>query len=209
MREQRIFEYFPELSELQRQQIADLYVLYSDWNSKINVISRKDMEYFYERHVLHSLAIAKVLQFLPGSEILDVGTGGGFPGLPLAIMFPETKFHLVDSIGKKIKVVEEVSAALGLTNITATHQRAEEVKLKFDFVVSRAVTRIDEFYPWVAQKFKKKSDHSLENGILYLKGLDLEEEFNALKKPYRVFPLSGFFSEEFFESKAVLYVPVL
>jgi 16S rRNA (guanine527-N7)-methyltransferase len=208
MREQRIFEYFPELTEIQRQQISDLYVLYSDWNSKINVISRKDMEHFYERHVLHSLAIAKVIKFLPAANVLDVGTGGGFPGLPLAILFPETNFHLVDAIGKKIKVVQEVAAALGIKNISTSHQRAEEVKANFDFVVSRAVTRIEEFYPWVARKFKSTSKHDMDNGILYLKGLDLEEEFNALKKPYQVFPLSDYFTEEFFSSKAVLYVPV-
>jgi 16S rRNA (guanine527-N7)-methyltransferase len=199
--------YFPNLNDLQYKQLKALGELYSDWNAKINVISRKDMEHFYERHVLHSLAIAKVIQFKPDTQILDVGTGGGFPGLPLAILFPDVSFHLVDSIGKKIKVVQEVSNAIELTNLTAEHTRAEQVSGQFDFVVSRAVTRLAEFYPWVQNKFNKKSFNDLDNGILYLKGLDLMEEFDQLKKPYQLFSLMDYFTEEWFESKGVVFVP--
>ncbi len=199
--------YFPNLNDLQYKQLKALGELYSDWNAKINVISRKDMEHFYERHVLHSLAIAKVIQFKPDTQILDVGTGGGFPGLPLAILFPDVSFHLVDSIGKKIKVVQEVSNAIELTNLTAEHARAEQVSGQFDFVVSRAVTRLAEFYPWVQNKFNKKSFNDLDNGILYLKGLDLMEEFGQLKKPYQLFSLKDYFTEEWFESKGVVFVP--
>jgi 16S rRNA (guanine527-N7)-methyltransferase len=165
------------------------------------------MEHFYERHVLHSLAIAKVIQFKPDTQILDVGTGGGFPGLPLAILFPEVSFHLVDSIGKKIKVVQEVSNALELTNLSAEHARAEQVSGQFDFVVSRAVTRLTEFYPWVQNKFNKKSFNDLDNGILYLKGVDLMEEFDQLKKPYQLFSLKDYYTEEWFESKGLVFVP--
>jgi 16S rRNA (guanine527-N7)-methyltransferase len=199
--------YFPNLNDLQYKQLKALGELYSDWNAKINVISRKDMEHFYERHVLHSLAIAKVIQFKPDTQILDVGTGGGFPGVPLAILFPDVSFHLVDSIGKKIKVVQEVSNAIELTNLTAEHARAEQVSGQFDFVVSRAVTRLAEFYPWVQNKFNKKSFNDLDNGILYLKGLDLMEEFDQLKKPYQLFSLKDYFTEEWFESKGVVFVP--
>ena len=204
-----ILKYFPELTETQIQQFTALGPLYQEWNDKINVISRKDMEHFYERHVLHSLGLAKVIQFAPGTKILDVGTGGGFPGIPLAIMFPETNFYLVDSIGKKIKVVQEVATALGLTNIRSKHCRAEEVNEKFDFVVSRAVTRLINFYPWVHNKFDKKSINSLDNGILYLKGIDLSEEFDELHKPYQLFALTEYFEEEFFESKGVIHIPIL
>ena len=202
-----IQRYFPNLSDLQYKQLKALGELYSDWNAKINVISRKDMEHFYERHVLHSLAIAKVIQFKPDTQILDVGTGGGFPGVPLAILFPEVSFHLVDSIGKKIKVVQEVSNALELTNLSAEHARAEQVSGQFDFVVSRAVTRLTEFYPWVQNKFNKKSFNNLDNGILYLKGVDLMEEFDQLKKPYQLFSLKEYYSEEWFESKGLVFVP--
>jgi 16S rRNA (guanine527-N7)-methyltransferase len=202
-----IQHYFPNLSDLQYKQLKALGELYSDWNAKINVISRKDMEHFYERHVLHSLAIAKVIQFKPDTQILDVGTGGGFPGLPLAILFPEVSFHLVDSIGKKIKVVQEVSNALELTNLSAEHARAEQVSGQFDFVVSRAVTRLTEFYPWVQNKFNKKSFNDLDNGILYLKGVDLMEEFDQLKKPYQLFSLKDYYTEEWFESKGLVFVP--
>jgi 16S rRNA (guanine527-N7)-methyltransferase len=202
-----IQRYFPNLSDLQYKQLKALGELYSDWNAKINVISRKDMEHFYERHVLHSLAIAKVIQFKPETQILDVGTGGGFPGVPLAILFPEVSFHLVDSIGKKIKVVQEVSNALELTNLSAEHARAEQVSGQFDFVVSRAVTRLTEFYPWVQNKFNKKSFNDLDNGILYLKGVDLMEEFDQLKKPYQLFSLKEYYSEEWFESKGLVFVP--
>jgi len=202
-----IQRYFPNLSDLQYKQLKALGELYTDWNAKINVISRKDMEHFYERHVLHSLAIAKVIQFKPETQILDVGTGGGFPGLPLAILFPEVSFHLVDSIGKKIKVVQEVSNALELTNLSAEHARAEQVSGQFDFVVSRAVTRLTEFYPWVQNKFNKKSFNDLDNGILYLKGVDLMEEFDQLKKPYQLFSLKDYYTEEWFESKGLVFVP--
>jgi 16S rRNA (guanine527-N7)-methyltransferase len=202
-----IQRYFPNLSDLQYKQLKALGELYSDWNAKINVISRKDMEHFYERHVLHSLAIEKVIQFKPDTQILDVGTGGGFPGVPLAILFPEVSFHLVDSIGKKIKVVQEVSNALELTNLSAEHARAEQVSGQFDFVVSRAVTRLTEFYPWVQNKFNKKSFNDLDNGILYLKGVDLMEEFDQLKKPYQLFSLKEYYSEEWFESKGLVFVP--
>jgi 16S rRNA (guanine527-N7)-methyltransferase len=202
-----IQRYFPNLSDLQYKQLDALGELYSDWNAKINVISRKDMEHFYERHVLHSIAIAKVIQFKPDTQILDVGTGGGFPGLPLAILFPDVSFHLVDSIGKKIKVVQEVSNALELTNLSAEHARAEQVSGQFDFVVSRAVTRLTEFYPWVQNKFNKKSFNDLDNGILYLKGVDLMEEFDQLKKPYQLFSLKDYYTDEWFESKGLVFVP--
>ena len=202
-----IQRYFPNLSDLQYKQIKALGELYSDWNAKINVISRKDMAHFYERHVLHSIAIAKVIQFKPDTQILDVGTGGGFPGVPLAILFPDVSFHLVDSIGKKIKVVQEVSNALELTNLSAEHARAEQVSGQFDFVVSRAVTRLAEFYPWVQNKFNKKSFNDLDNGILYLKGLDLMEEFDQLKKPYQLYSLKDYYAEEWFESKGLVFVP--
>ena len=202
-----IQRYFPNLSDLQYKQLKALGELYSDWNAKINVISRKDMEHFYERHVLHSLAIAKVIQFKPDTQILDVGTGGGFPGVPLAILFPNVSFHLVDSIGKKIKVVQEVSNALELTNLSAEHARAEQVSGQFDFVVSRAVTRLTEFYPWVQNKFNKKSFNDLDNGILYLKGVDLMEEFDQLKKPYQLFSLKDYYTVEWFESKGLVFVP--
>lgn len=202
-----IKKYFPELTSHQYQQFGQLAELYSFWNAQINVISRKDMDQFYERHVLHSLAIAKVIQFKEGTHILDVGTGGGFPGIPLAILFPQCKFYLADSIGKKIKVVNEVAQALGLTNVRAEHIRAEEIKYHFDFVVSRAVTRFADFYPWVKDKFNKRSFNDLPNGILYLKGGDLTEEIAELGRPVESYPISDFFSEEFFETKFVLHVP--
>jgi 16S rRNA (guanine527-N7)-methyltransferase len=201
-------KYFPDLSETQQKQFESLQPLYAEWNEKINVISRKDIDNLYVNHVLHSLGIAKVATFLPGSDVLDVGTGGGFPGIPLAILFPETKFHLVDSIGKKIKVVEAVAAGAGLKNITTAHIRAEEVKSKYDFVVSRAVTRMNEFYEWVSDKFKKENRHALRNGILYLKGGDLTDEMAELAMRYQSFNLTDYFQEEFFETKKVIYVPV-
>ncbi len=202
-----ILRYFPDLTQHQIDQFKQLEHLYNEWNSQINVISRKDMEHFYEHHVLHSLGIAKVIQFKKDTEILDVGTGGGFPGIPLAIMFPEVQFHLVDSIGKKIKVVNEVANAIELKNIIAEHKRAEEVKAKFDFVVSRAVTRLINFYPWVHDRFKKESFNTLDNGILYLKGIDLTEEFDELRKPYQLYPLKDYFKEDFFETKGVIFIP--
>jgi 16S rRNA (guanine527-N7)-methyltransferase len=201
-----VLKYFPEASAAQQQQIAQLQQLYSFWNNQINVISRKDIDLLYERHVLHSLGIAKVINFLPGERVLDVGTGGGFPGIPLAIMFPQTQFHLVDSIGKKIKVVNEVAAALGLSNVKASHLRAEEVKEQFDFVVSRAVTQLKDFYPWVKGKFNKASKNKLANGILYLKGGDLTQEIADAGLAVQQFYLKDYFEEEFFETKQVIYI---
>ena len=203
-----ISHYFPDLSLRQKEQFASLEPLYREWNEKINVISRKDIENLYVNHVLHSLGIARVISFKPKADVLDVGTGGGFPGIPLAILFPETHFHLVDSIGKKISVVKNVAEELRLQNVKAEWVRAEEVNRKYDFVVSRAVTRMEEFYGWVRNKFKKDSCHSLDNGILYLKGGDLDEELTSLKKPYAVYALSDYFKEEFFETKKVVFIPI-
>ena len=201
-----LLKYFPSLTARQLQQFNRLPELYSYWNNQINVISRKDIDMLYERHVLHSLGIAKIISFLPGEKVLDVGTGGGFPGIPLAILFPDTQFHLVDSIGKKIKVVLEVAKALDLKNVTATHQRAEEINQKFDFVISRAVTRVKEFYPWVKNKFNKTSKNTLPSGILYLKGGDLAKEIAESGLKVRQFYLKDYFEEEFFETKQVVYV---
>jgi 16S rRNA (guanine527-N7)-methyltransferase len=201
-----IFKYFPNLNAVQQAQINQLSDLYRYWNSQINVISRKDVDLLYERHVLHSLGIAKVLQFLPGEHVLDVGTGGGFPGIPLAILFPQTQFFLVDSIGKKIKVVNEVASALGLLNVQASHNRAEEINTKFDFVVSRAVTQLKDFYPWVKDKFNKQSKNVLPNGILYLKGGDLTQEIAESALKAKQYYLKDYFKEEFFETKQVVYV---
>ena len=201
-----ILKYFPHLTEIQKIQFQQTLELYPEWNSKINVISRKDIEFLVERHILHSLAIAKVMSFKSGAKILDVGTGGGFPGVPLAILFPEVDFVLVDSIGKKIKVVNEISTAIGLKNLNAYHKRAEEIKDKFDFVVSRAVTRLENFTPWVEGKFKKQNNHALKNGILYLKGGDIDEELESTQYPYMKYPISNFFDEEFFETKYVVHL---
>lgn len=203
-----IFHYFPGLSDQQKKQFSMLFELYKDWNEKINVISRKDIENLYVNHVLHSLGIAKVMSFKPGASVLDVGTGGGFPGIPLAILFPDTRFHLVDSIGKKITVVNGVASSLGLTNVNGEQARAEQLKGEYDFIVSRAVTRLKEFYQWIHNKTKKQSVHSLENGILYLKGGDLDEELNELKRIYQTYDLSDYFTEPFFETKKVVYVPM-
>jgi 16S rRNA (guanine527-N7)-methyltransferase len=203
-----INQYFPDLTAKQKDQFAKLYSLYADWNEKINVVSRKDIENLYVNHVLHSLGIAKVMSFKPGADVLDVGTGGGFPGIPLAILFPETNFHLVDSIGKKITVVNAVAEGLGLKNVKGEQIRAEQIKGKYDFIVSRAVTRLKEFYGWIHQKVKDKSVHDLDNGILYLKGGDLEEELAELKKPYSLYSLPDYFKEDFFETKKVVYVPL-
>lgn len=202
-----ILKYFPEISDVQKQQFEALQGLYEDWNSKINVISRKDIQSLYLKHVLHSLSIAKVIEFLPNTKILDVGTGGGFPGIPLAILFPKTKFHLVDSIQKKIKVVAAVAHALNLENITSEHLRAEAVQGQFDFVVSRAVTTMPSFVKWVNKKVRKEQLHELSNGILYLKGGDLTEELSSFKKT-SIYDLNDFFEEDFFETKKVVHLPL-
>jgi len=199
--------YFPALTEKQVEQFSKLAELYSDWNSKINVISRKDMEQFYVHHVLHSLGISKVMQFQPGTKILDIGTGGGFPGIPLAILFPDCHFHLVDSIGKKITVVKDVAKQLKLSNVEAQQARAEELVRKYDFVVSRAVTRMANFYPWVKNKIRKEDINEYPNGILYLKGGDVDEEMEELGKSYVVYHLEDYFKEDFFETKKVVYMP--
>lgn len=201
-----LYKYFPNVTPEQKAQFDQLGDLYSHWNQQINVISRKDIDELYIRHVLHSLGIAKVQAFSPGSRVLDVGTGGGFPGIPLAILFPETNFVLVDSIGKKIKVVNEVAQALGLNNLEAHHMRAENVEGTFDFVVSRAVTAMPRFVTWVKNKFAKDCKHNLENGILYLKGGDLTEELSSFSR-CRIYPLTDFFKEDFFETKAVVHLP--
>jgi 16S rRNA (guanine527-N7)-methyltransferase len=203
-----IEKYFPRLTDKQRQQFAQLGELYATWNAQINVISRADIDNLYEKHILHSLAIAKVVDFKDFTEILDVGTGGGFPGIPLAILYPNCQFLLVDSIGKKIKVVNEVATALGLENIKAEQMRAELVEGEFDFVISRAVTRLLPFYGWVKGKININNYNKLKNGILYLKGGDLKEELKELGKKSRVFELSDYFTEEFFETKMVVHVPM-
>jgi 16S rRNA (guanine(527)-N(7))-methyltransferase GidB len=202
-----LLKYFPELTEHQQEQFHRMYSLYLDWNSKINVISRKDTEQLYTRHILHSLAIAKIAPFKPGTRVLDVGTGGGFPGIPLATLFPEVRFTLIDSIGKKIKVVEDVAAQLGLQNVTAIHGRAEELKGNFDFVVSRAVTEMQAFLPWVWDKITPGGNNDITNGILYLKGGDLEAELDATRKPYALYPIADLFDNPFFETKFVVYLP--
>ncbi len=199
-----IEKYFPDLTDQQKEQFAKLEVLYGEWNEKINVISRKDMDFLYEKHVLHSLGIAKVMKFEPGTKVLDIGTGGGFPGIPLAILFPEVHFTLIDSIGKKITVVEAVAAGCGLQNITAIHGRAEKLKEKFHFVISRAVTQMPEFLRWLKGKFEKEQFNAKHNGVLYLKGGDLAEELAGLR--CEIFSLNKFFEEAFFETKKVVYI---
>lgn len=203
-----ILKYFPNLTERQREQFAALLPLYEEWNAQINVISRKDMEHFYEHHVLHSLAIAKVMEFASMSEVLDVGTGGGFPGVPLAIMFPNARFTLIDSIGKKIKVVNDVIGRLGLTNSKAMQIRAEQLDGEYDFVVSRAVTTLGEFVPWVKDKMSKSQYNKLRNGILYLKGGDLTNELFTFRHKVKTWNISEWFEEEFFETKKVIYLPL-
>ena len=199
-----ILKYFPEITDEQKQQFEKLEQLYAEWNEKINVISRKDMDGLYEKHILHSLGIAKVMPFADGTKVLDVGTGGGFPGIPLAILFPEVSFTLIDSIGKKIKVVEAVSEGLGLKNVTAVHGRAEKLKEKFHFVVSRAVTQMPEFLRWLKGKFEKEQFNEKHNGVLYLKGGDLAEELAGLR--CEIFQLKNYFEEEFFDTKKVVYL---
>ena len=202
-----IKHYFSDLDDNQLLQFEKLNELYQDWNLKINVVSRKDIDEIYLRHVLHSLGIAKVQAFKPGASILDVGTGGGFPGIPLAILFPETQFHLVDSIGKKIKVVEEVSQGLGLKNVKVTNDRVENIDGQYDFIVSRAVAQMETFVRWVKGKIAKKSEHELKNGILYLKGGDLTEEL-ALYTTAKIYDLKDYFTEEFYDTKKVVHLPL-
>ena len=202
-----IKKYFKSLTEDQLSQFEQLEGLYKEWNAQINVISRKDIDELYLRHVLHSLGIVKVQSFKPKARVLDVGTGGGFPGIPLAILFPATKFHLVDSIGKKIKVVTEVANSIGLKNVTASHERAENVKGEFDFIVSRAVTNMDDFVKWTRKKVAKKQQHELSNGILYLKGGDLTNELVNFPKA-TLYNLQDYFSEDFFETKKVVHIPL-
>ncbi|WP_221394533.1 16S rRNA (guanine(527)-N(7))-methyltransferase RsmG [Dyadobacter sp. NIV53] len=203
-----IKKYFPDLTASQMDKMAQMEELYQFWNAKVNVISRQDIDTLYERHILHSLGIAKVIQFKSGTSILDVGTGGGFPGIPLAIMFPDVQFHLVDSIGKKVRVVQEIAQALELTNVKAEQIRAEKLEDEYEFVVSRAVTRLTPFTGWVRKNISRNSFHSLRNGILYLKGGDLTEEIAELNLKTRVYELSDYFKEEFFQTKKVVYVPL-
>ena len=207
MTAQRLFEYFPNLSEEQQAQFLLLEELYKDWNQKVNVVSRKDIDELYQRHVLHSLGIAKIQEFKDGAEVLDVGTGGGFPGIPLAILFPNVHFTLVDSIGKKIKVVDEVVQGLGLNNVVTINARVEELQKQFDFIVSRAVAAMPTFVHWIKGKIKKESLHERRNGILYLKGGDLSEELKEYRTA-QIFNLSDYFTEDFYDTKSVVYLPL-
>lgn len=202
-----ILKYFPNLTDSQISKFRTLEELYKDWNVKINVVSRKDIDELYLRHVLHSLAIAKIVKFKSGCHILDVGTGGGFPGIPLAILFPDCQFHLVDSIAKKIKVVDEVKVGLGLTNVTTSYSRVEDITGRFDFIVSRAVAAMPTFVHWVKGKIAKSSKHQLKNGILYLKGGDLSEELKGYKNA-KVYNITDFFDEDFFETKKIVHLPL-
>jgi len=204
-----IFHYFPGLSIEQREQMSQLYSLYEEWNAQINVVSRKDIDQLYERHILHSLAIFKFMPFASGSRVLDIGTGGGFPGIPLAIAHPEVQFVLSDSIGKKIKVVQGVADAIGLKNVTAIHERSEKIKGQFDFVVSRAVADLSELVQWSNGKIKKQQQNALPNGLICLKGGDLKEELTPFKKRAQVFELSHYFQEEFFQTKKLVYLPLV
>ena len=203
-----IQKYFPELTDTQKEQFMALYDLYTDWNSKINVISRKDITNLYEHHVLHSLGIAKVINFRPGTEIMDLGTGGGFPGIPLAIMFPDTHFHLVDSIGKKVKVTTEIASAIGLKNVTTRHCRAEEEKQLFDFVVSRAVMPLTDLLKIIRKNIRKEQNNALPNGLICLKGGELQNEVLPVKHQTVMYDLKDYFEEEFFETKKVVYVTI-
>lgn len=203
------YSHFENLSTKQEEQLQQLLPLYTFWNAQINVVSRKDIDLLMERHVLHSLAIAKIVDFQKGTRIMDVGTGGGFPGIPLAILYPEVEFLLIDSIAKKIKVVNEVAQSIGLKNIKAVHGRAENVSQKFDFIISRAVTKMPAFIEWVKDKINPICFNEFPNGILYLKGGDLTEEFSTVKQHYKEFDISDFYSDEFYETKKVVYVQLV
>ncbi len=203
-----ILKYFPDLTETQKQQFAALYDLYMDWNSKINVISRKDIENLYEHHVLHSLGIAQIIHFKTGTRIMDLGTGGGFPGIPLAILFPEVQFHLVDSIGKKVRVATEVANSIGLKNVTFRHARAEEEKLQFDFVVSRAVMPLADLLKIIRKNIASEQHNALPNGLICLKGGELANETMPFKHKTTMYDLKNYFDEEFFDTKKVVYVAV-
>lgn len=203
-----ILKYFKNLSDTQKEQFAALYDLYTDWNSKINVISRKDITNLYEHHVLHSLGIAEVIRFKPGTRVMDLGTGGGFPGIPLAIMFPETQFHLVDSIGKKVKVATEIASTIGLKNVTTRHCRAEEEKAEFDFVVSRAVMPLTDLLKIIRKNISREQQNALPNGLICLKGGELANEVMPVKNQTEIYDLKNYFEEEFFETKKVVYVTV-
>ena len=203
-----VLKYFPDLNQRQKELFSELYPLYEEWNSKINVVSRKDFEKLYERHVLHSLSIAKFIKFVPETTVLDVGTGGGFPGIPLAIYFPKVQFHLIDSIGKKIKVVSGLKESLELKNVIAEQIRAEQIKSKYDFVISRAVTRLPEFVKWIEKNISKKQHNAIPNGILYLKGGDLSEEISPYRNKIFMQNLNQYFSEDFFETKKLLHLPL-
>ena len=205
---EKILEYFPSLSDKQKEQFAALYDLYFDWNNKINVISRKDIENLYLHHVLHSLAIAKAIQFRPGTTVMDFGCGGGFPGIPLAIMFPETRFHLVDSIGKKIRVATEIAAAIGLTNVTATHSRVQEIKEKYNFVVSRAVMQLPELIKICKKNISKEQMNALPNGVICLKGGNIEGEIQPFRNYVETTDLATYFKEDYFKDKKIVYVPI-
>ena len=203
---EQILHYFPTLTEKQKEQFAALDALYRDWNAKINVISRKDIDNLYEHHILHSLGIAKVIRFRPGSSVLDIGTGGGFPGIPLAILFPEVKFHLLDSIGKKVKVAQAVAEAIGLENVRCSHRNVMEDKEKYDFVVSRAVMQMSDLVKLIRKNVHHEQKNSLPNGVICLKGGDIQSEMRPFKHCCEVWPLSTYYEEEFFETKKVAYV---
>lgn len=205
---EQILKYFPHLTEEQQKQLSALYELYADWNSKINVISRKDIGNLYEHHVLHSLGIAKVINFRPGSEVMDLGTGGGFPGIPLAILFPDTRFRLVDSIGKKLKVAAGVAQSIGLKNVSVCHERAEDEKGRFDFVVSRAVMPLPDLMKIIGKNIRKEQQNALPNGLICLKGGELQQEVQPFKHKATLWNLGEFFEEEFFETKKIVYVPM-
>jgi 16S rRNA (guanine527-N7)-methyltransferase len=201
-----ILKYFPELTALQQKQFEQLEELYRFWNTRINVISRKDMDELYLHHVLHSLSVARLISFVPGTKILDVGTGGGFPGIPLSILFPESSFLLIDSIGKKVRVVNNIASSLGLKNCSGKQIRAEILKGKFDFIISRAVTKLPVFLQWVKDKIEIKGKNSLPNGIIYLKGGDLEEEIHSIRNSVKIYSVSDYFDEQFFETKKIVYI---